>query len=423
MTKDLRPGGVRDSMQDAQSPIGFLRSPSTIRARAEEMLELARNGSLDNFALDEGRLHDAAARTLRITKARFPDFVIPHHGRLAHFRAGGIDRVAELEARLSDLPPLEAARARVAWIVISVLLDAGAGTGWTYKEASSGLSIGRSEGLAVASHHFFTSGALSGDPVNHPLRVDATVLGELAVGTLATAFQVGPRNPMVGLEGRTELLARLGSAIQAAPHLFGGTTRLGGLFDTLASRAEGGKLPARRLLHTLLEALGPIWPGRVTVMGVNVGDVWMHSKIGGTSPTAGLVPFHKLSQWLAYSLVEPLERSGLEVVGVDELTGLAEYRNGGLFVDEGVLVPKHDGVLRDVHEVGSELVVEWRALTIALLDRVAAAVRDAAGLDVSRLPVSRVLEGGTWLAGREVAAEKREGGGPPIQIKSDGTVF
>lgn len=423
MKRDLESSGVRDSMQDAQSPIGFLRAPATIRARAEEMYALAASDALDHFALRPERIDAAAARTLRITQARFPDFVIPHHGRLAHFRAGGVDRVAQFEAKLTELDALSAARARVAWIVTSVLLDAGAGTGWKYKEAGSGLEIARSEGLAVASHHFFTSGALSSDPKRHPLRADAETLGSLDVVALSSAFQVGPRNPMVGLEGRAELLARLGSAIQAAPHLFGDTGTLGGLFDTLSSRAEGGLLPARRLLHTLLESLGPIWPGRVSVMGVNLGDVWRHGKIGGTGATAGLVPFHKLSQWLAYSLVEPLERSGLTVVGVDELTGLAEYRNGGLFVDEGVLVPKHDAVLREVHEVGSELVVEWRALTVALLDRVAAKVREAAGLDVSRLPVSRVLEGGTWLAGREVAAEKRQGGGPPIQVKSDGTVF
>ena len=38
-----------------------------------------------------------------------------------------------------------------------------------------------------------------------------------------------------------------------------------------------------------------------------MGDVWPH-------PAIGLVPFHKLSQWLSYSLVEPIEGAGLEVV-------------------------------------------------------------------------------------------------------------
>ena len=45
------------------------------------------------------------------------------------------------------------------------------------------------------------------------------------------------------------------------------------------------------------------------------------------------MPLHKLSQWLAYSLIEPLQRAGIAVTDIDGLTGLAEYRNGGLFID------------------------------------------------------------------------------------------
>ena len=52
----------------------------------------------------------------------------------------------------------------------------------------------------------------------------------------------------------------------------------------------------------------------------------------------GLVPLHKLSQWLAYSLIEPLIEAGFSITEIDGLTGLAEYRNGGLFIDAGVLV-------------------------------------------------------------------------------------
>jgi len=52
------------------------------------------------------------------------------------------------------------------------------------------------------------------------------------------------------------------------------------------------------------------------------------------------VPFHKLSQWLAYSLIEPLEAAGIAVDGLGDLTALAEYRNGGLLVDLGVIRPR-----------------------------------------------------------------------------------
>jgi hypothetical protein len=135
------------------------------------------------------------------------------------------------------------------------------------------------------------------------------------------------------------------------------------------------------------------------------------------------VPFHKLSQWLAYSLIEPLQDHGLEVVELDALTGLPEYRNGGLFLDAGVLVPLHAAVLAEAHDATCELVVEWRALTVCLLDRLAEAMRAKLGLDARALPLARVLEGGSWAAGRRLARERRPDGRPPIMVISDGTVF
>jgi hypothetical protein len=135
------------------------------------------------------------------------------------------------------------------------------------------------------------------------------------------------------------------------------------------------------------------------------------------------VPFHKLSQWLAYSLFEPLERAGRTIAQPGALTGLPEYRNGGLFVDLGVLVPRRADILTATHVPGDEVIVEWRALTVALLDRVAEGVRQRLGKSPAELPLACVLEGGTWAAGRAVARECRPGGGSPIRVDSDGTVF
>ena len=139
--------------------------------------------------------------------------------------------------------------------------------------------------------------------------------------------------------------------------------------------------------------------------------------------TSGLVPLHKLSQWLAYSLIEPLQAAGIEVTDIDGLTGLAEYRNGGLFVDTGVLAAARSRRPRREHDVGSALVVEWRALTVALLDRLAEIVRARLGADAVSLPLARVLQGGTWAAGRAIARARRADGAPPIKVISDGTVF
>jgi hypothetical protein len=73
--------------------------------------------------------------------------------------------------------------------------------------------------------------------------------------------------------------------------------------------------------------------------------------------------------------------------------------------------------------VSSELVIEWRALTVALLDLLAVEVRAKVGMNAQELPLARVLEGGSWSAGRQVARERRADGSPPLRIDSDGTVF
>jgi hypothetical protein len=61
-------------------------------------------------------------------------------------------------------------------------------------------------------------------------------------------------------------------------------------------------------------------------------------------------------------------------------------------------------------------------MTIALLDELARAVRHRLRLSEAQLPLARVLEGGTWAAGRELAQRLR-GGLPPLQVASDGTIF
>jgi hypothetical protein len=132
------------------------------------------------------------------------------------------------------------------------------------------------------------------------------------------------------------------------------------------------------------------------------------------------VPFHKLTQWLAYSLFEPFEWAGATITQPDALTALPEYRNGGLLIDTGVIELRDAAAATKSWQVGSELVVEWRALTIALIDELAPRVR--ARLGVPDLPLACVLEGGTWMAGRDLA-EALRGGAPPLMIDSDGTVF
>jgi Protein of unknown function (DUF1688) len=406
---------------DDSGAVTYLRTPLAIRARAENILEAGLAGDLEHFAIELDAVEGVARAVVDTTRAAYPDLRIPVHGRTNHFRAAGVDRVAALDAALHGLSSQEQARAWVDLITVSVLLDAGAGDAWAFTEPGSGEVVRRSEGLAVASLHAFQRGVFSSDPAQ-PLRADRQGLAQLTRERLMDVFQVSERNPLAGLDGRLGLVRDLGSALAAAPDLFPGG-RPGGLVDSLHAVAQGGVLPAAEILKAVLEGLGSIWPGRLALGGVNLGDVWRHPAAGGAGPSAGMVPFHKLSQWLTYSLFEPLERSGLQISHAGALTGLPEYRNGGLLVDLGVLRPKHQAVLERVHSPGDVLIVEWRALTVALLDRVADRVRELLGKTPEELPLACILEGGTWATGRAVAHRLRAGGGPPIRIHSDGTVF
>jgi hypothetical protein len=398
-----------------------LRSPRAIRERAARVLDAGINGELAHFSVHIDRLPHAARLTAEVTRARYPELRIPAHSRFGHFDAGGVARNEKLARELATLSPIERARRLADLIVVSVLLDAGAGSAYRYVEPATGATLARSEALAIASLDWVRAGGLSSR--NQPYAVDARGLCRVDEAGLARAFQVTEQNPLVGLSGRVQLMRALGSMLEARRDVFGQRARIGGLIDVLAQRADGGVLPAEEILTLVLDALGGIWPGRLTLEGAPLGDVWQHPKAGGEGATRGLMPFHKLSQWLSYSLLHPLEVAGVRVVELDALTGLAEYRNGGLFVDSGVIALKDKKASQVEHAVGSELIVEWRALTVALLDRIAPLVREALGLSAEALPLAAVLEGGTWAAGRKLASELRPGGDPPIRVASDGTVF
>jgi len=374
------------------------------------------------FAFDASRLAAVAAYVADVTREAYPDLTIPYHSRWRHFSAGGIDRWGELAAR-SDADALERARMAADLATVSVLLDAGAGDRWRYCERASGLSFARSEGLAVASFDMFRAGAFSADPAR-PWRVDNIALANIDAVTLARHFQVDAENPLVGLDARSALLRRLGKALAERADLFAREeARPGNLVDYCRNVAREGRIPAARLLAALLDGLSSIWPSGLTVHRYPIGDAGHHPAVRTGDATDGIVPFHKLSQWLAYSLIEPLETAGLAVERLHELTALAEYRNGGLLVDLGVIRPRAaiDPLLR--HDVGSQLVVEWRALTVALMDPLVGLVRERLGLN-SSFTMPQLLQGGTWSAGRKIAHALRPPDGPsPIAVAADGTVF
>jgi hypothetical protein len=388
------------------------------------MLAIGLDGKLPNFRVDPQRLSVAVDLVLDVTRKNYPSLAVPFHSRWRHFVFNGEDRWAAVDQKADWRDAAARARAAFDLAIVSVLLDAGAGPQWHFRDPATGQSIGRSEGLALASLAMFAQGAFSSDPAN-PLQADAEGLMNLTHEALAKGFQVSESNPLVGVDGRADLLRRLGALIAGKPDIFGrkSVPRPGGLFDRFRTFAVAGDISAPTILSELLGQFGPIWPSRLTLGGVPLGDCWRHSLLTAADPTNGLMPLHKLSQWLAYSLIEPLQWSGTSVSDIDGLTGLSEYRNGGLFVDTGVLRFRDPADAARQHDVATTLVVEWRALTVALLDRLADEMRRRLGMDKEALPLAKVLEGGTWAAGRVIARQLRADGSPPVKVLSDGTVF
>lgn len=286
----------------------------------------------------------------------------------------------------------------------------------------------------------FKSGAFSSDP-EQPCQVDSAGLRQLTVESLARGLQVTEYNPLAGLEGRAGLLSRLADAL-LNPKYFGQSSRPGNMLGklsncfyvdiadppdyllshetTLASSIPIVALPI--LWDVLMDGLGPIWPAsRNTIDGVSLGDAWPCESMPSTQYNQAwemIVPFHKLTQWLAYSLMTPMTKLlHIHFAGADLLTGLPEYRNGGLFVDTGLLTLKDVDMARGIKQfkdnaavkgqpnmevvplftVDDDVIVEWRAVTVGFLDMLLDEVNGQLGLSGSDgLTLPQMLEAGSW---------------------------
>ena len=108
----------------------------------------------------------------------------------------------------------------------------------------------------------------------------------------------------------------------------------------------------------------------------------------------------------------------IHFAGSDLLTGLPEYRNGGLLIDLGLLSLKADDMQRGIDaykenarikgqpnvevaplfSADDDVIVEWRAVTVGFLDELLEEVNSQLGLSGSeeQLSLAQMLEAGTW---------------------------
>ncbi|PGH16333.1 hypothetical protein AJ79_01875 [Helicocarpus griseus UAMH5409] len=437
-------------------PAAYLRSIHAVRQRSRVVMDKAKRNQLNHFDIDFSKFTATASYIVSIIKRDYaPDYhSIPAHGRWQHFDVGGRPRINQLlQSWPSTIDTFERTRRLIDLFLVAVLLDAGSGNKWQYKSKESGKIYRRSEGLAVASLEMFKAGLFSSDPTE-PCQVDGAGLKKITVEVLAKGMQHSENNPLAGLEGRAGLLMRLSEALNNQ-ELFGVDARPGNMLDyllshqtTLASSVPIISVPT--LWNVLMDGLSPIWPpSRTQIDGVSIGDAWRCSTLPSSPPAKAwesIAPFHKLTQWLCYSLMAPMTRvMNVQFSGTELLTGLPEYRNGGLLIDMGLLNLKPQDIERglEAYKANSmikgqpnvevvplfpaddDVIVEWRALTVGFLDELLEEVNRLLGLgDGERLSLAQMLEAGTWKGGREIAEVSRPNTKePPIMILSDGTVF
>ncbi|KAH0828285.1 Protein urg3 [Fonsecaea pedrosoi] len=370
---------------------------------------------------------------------------IPPHGRWQHFNVGNIDRISRMLLRTKETAdPKEQTRVLIDLFMVSVLLDAGAGDSWSFQEPNTGNQnvYNRSEGIAVASLYMFESGAFSSSPAC-PCTVDGRALLDLDEERFLSWFQISNSNPMVGVHARIQLLRDVGKSLLSLPDIFGSQGRPGNLVDYMTASVTGtDALDYTVLWSALQRLLLPAWPKDRTHLGSQpLGDAWPLQVLARQSqsdandtPAKAIQPFHKLTQWLAYSLTTPFVKIlHARWENMELGTGLPEYRNGGLFVDMGVLSLKEDtlsvgqrasGQILPIYDATSDVIVEWRAMTVALLDRLHEIISKEFAAQGIAISMAQMLEAGSWKTGRELAATKRpKSRSSPILIAGDGTLF
>ncbi|MGI9316211.1 MAG: DUF1688 family protein [bacterium] len=406
-------------MSESTSELIGLLSAEAVRSRCGVIGQAAEQGRTQWFHYCPENLSQCVDLVAAECQTNYPDLVVPFHSRWRHFNVGEVDLWQHYSRlKLNGLDRESKTRSAIDLVFISVLLDAGAGPTWRYHDPVTHEALVRSEGLAAATIDLFFNHL--GRQVNDiGIVVDAEAILSCNKQVLEHAFQHRTDNELLGIEGRSQLLVRLATQLKALAKE--GISRPGHILDLLLQRSDRRRVSAADLLELLLSNFNPMWPSGLILEGVHLGDCGHHTLLE-KNDAGGLIPFHKLSQWLAYSLIEPLQWAGFEVTDLDQLTGLPEYRNGGLLIDMEVLVPAHKDLCSQKLTVDSEPVVEWRALTVWLLDKIADGVRAKLELTSEQLPLASVLQGGTWSAGRKLAEQTRSGA-PPLNLAIDGTVF
>lgn len=426
--------------------VAYLYTIKSVRETNSSTIPLLKSNKLNNFDVDLTKLDLVVDFVIKTIRDSYPTneslLKIPIHGRFQHFGKGNPNRLINLikKFKLNNLTNYEICKKLIDLFVISVLLDAGAGNKWEFTEPNTNLKINRSEGIAVASLYMFENGIFSSNK-NDKFIVDGIKLLKLSSNELSNGLQINNKtNPINGFDGRLKLLNKLGETLINNNEIFK-NNRPGDLIDYLRDNSKFNKInnnyeiELEILWNSLMKTLLPIWPinDRIKIDGYIIGDAWPLKNKNNE-----IVTFHKLTQWLTYSLFKPLiEFGNFKILNSQLMTGLPEYRNGGLFIDFNVLklkdeiylngmkLAKENNLELPAFKPNDDVIVEWRSSTICLLDMLLPLINEKMLIKGTKfeLTLPQLIEAGSWKSGRLIAAKKRSNGGPPIELIADGTVF
>lgn len=384
------------------APILF--QPQEVRRRAHAFLDMGIAGKLNHVGLDLTKLDDALGLVLETTKEIYPDFQIPPYGIWRAFETGGIDRWSAMASAREFETAQEMLLAAADLALLALFMKTRHPGNWVFEDPMTGSKVAGDDALALAAFHMFASGSFSGE-MTDPYRVDAETLVRLDLNELTSGLQWDRDADHELLGAMQAHLKRFGEAMALRPDLFseGNVTRPGVLALRLAGEAGAG-IDASKLLDNLLETFAPVWDG-----GAKAGDVGLGDSFDYTGKSAGsettTVPFHLCAQEMVYSLVEPFAWAGFEVTGLQDLTPPSDLAHAALFVQTGVLAISSENDEALPEETKTDRMVELRAVSAALADKLADRLRSELDVSADQVPLTCILEGGTSRAGLRILSQ------------------
>lgn len=384
------------------APILF--QPQEVRRRAHAFLDMGIAGKLNHVGLDLTKLDDALGLVLETTKEIYPDFQIPPYGIWRAFETGGIDRWSAMASAREFETAQEMLLAAADLALLALFMKTRHPGNWVFEDPMTGSKVAGDDALALAAFHMFASGSFSGE-MTDPYRVDAETLVRLDLNELTSGLQWDRDADHELLGAMQAHLKRFGEAMALRPDLFseGKLTRPGVLALRLAGEAGAG-IDASKLLDNLLETFAPVWDG-----GAKAGDVGLGDSFDYTGKSAGsettTVPFHLCAQEMVYSLLEPFAWAGFEVTGLEDLTPPSDLAHAALFVQTGVLAISSENDEALPEETKTDRMVELRAVSAALADKLADRLRSELDVSADQVPLTCILEGGTSRAGLRILSQ------------------